>query len=221
MFSVLLWLLGEPRILSFPRSIFPGTKLNGLSPSARLKEVPGKGRRAAPWRKADLGSAGQGQRESEVERMKELEQPSGRKRRGFAGDHVLRRGSVSAAAKCPPPRRSRPLGGPAAGPMGVARVGRGLRTGAAPARPFRRLRRRACSSAEGRACALSAFLPTSGCRLHWFCSPVPGVIVNPLHGEFPWESTGAQASGSEAGARPEPGRRDGLRAADGVGHVDE
>lgn len=110
MFSVLLWLLGAPRILRFPRSIFPGTKLNGLSPSARLKEVTGKGRRAAPWRKADLGSAGQGQRESEVERMKEREQPSGRKRRGFAGDHVLRRGSVSAAAKCPPPRRPRPLG---------------------------------------------------------------------------------------------------------------
>lgn len=78
-----------------------------------------------------------------------------------------------AAAKCPPPRRPRPPGNPASRPMGVARAGRGLRTGAAPARPFRRLRRRACGSAEGRACALSAFLPTSGCRLHRFCSPVP------------------------------------------------
>lgn len=177
MFSVLLWLLGAPRILSFPRSIFPGTKLNGLSPSARLKEVTGGGLRRGGRRI----SAGQGQRESEVERMKEPEQPSGRKRRGFAGDHVLRRGSVSAAVKCTPPRRPRPLGNPASGPMGVACIGRGLRTGAAPARPFRRLRRRACSSAEGRAWALSTFLPTSGCRLHWFCSPVPGVIVNPLH----------------------------------------
>lgn len=104
MFSVLLWLLRTPRILSFPWSIFPGRKLNGLSPSARLKEVTGKGRRAVPWRKADLGSADQGQRESEVERMKEQEQPSGRIRGGFAGAHVLRRGSVSAVAKCPPPQ---------------------------------------------------------------------------------------------------------------------
>lgn len=53
------------------------------------------------------------------------------------------------------------------------------------------------------------------------CSPGPRAIVSPVHGESPKEPVGSRASGSEAGARPETGRRDGLRAADSLGHVDE
>lgn len=112
-----------------------------------------------------------GQGEAEVVRTKEPEQQGGRKHGSLAEAHVSRRGKPGATAKCPPPRRPRPSGTPHPDQWAWPMWGRGLRTGAAPARPFRRFCRRTCGSAEGRACALSAFLPTSGCRLHGYLQP--------------------------------------------------
>lgn len=53
------------------------------------------------------------------------------------------------------------------------------------------------------------------------CSLGPRAIFSPVHGESLKESMGAGAGGSEAGARPEAGRGDRLRAADSLRHVDE
>lgn len=144
--------------------------------------------------------------------MKEQEQPSGRKRGGFAGAHVLRRGSVARQLS------ARPLAGPAH--PGVRHPGqwawpmRGVACAQVPPRPARSVASAVVRAARRRAGPAlsppSSPPPVAGST--GFAARYPGAIVNPLHGEFPWESTGAQASGSEAGARPEPGRRDGLRA---------
>lgn len=138
--------------------------------------------------------------------MKEREQPSGRKRGGFAGAHVLRRGSLARQLS------ARPLAGPAhpgpaSGPMGVAL--RGVACAQVPPRPARSVASAVVRAARRRAGPAlsppSSPPPVAGST--GFAARYPGAIVNPLHGEFPWESTGAQASDSEAGARPESGRR--------------
>lgn len=115
--------------------------------------------------KADLGTISQGQERSQTKQETGTGAVERKETWRLGGSPRVerRRSSVLLSAL--------PLAGPAHPGPGIRAngrdpVGRGLRTGAAPARPFRRLCRRACGSAEGRACALSAFFPTSGCRRH-------------------------------------------------------
>lgn len=183
-------------------------KVTSFSSSAGLKEVTGKGWRPAPcrWRKADPGAVSQGQRRSQKER-----QPRAWSLERKETGRLCRSPRVETrklgSAKSPPPRRPRPPGPPASGPMGVTLWG-GVACAQVPPRPARSVAFAVVRAARRRAGpALSPpSSPPPAAGDTGFCSPGPRAIVSLVHGEFPRGALGlpGQCLGGwrQAGTRP-------------------